>query len=89
MLVMSLVFFMVSTFVEVRCGDGQAFIQDRAFHVPLERKLFIASLIRVFLQPSGSYIPSQRFQTPLMRKLFIISHTRLEDTTAGSFPASF
>ena len=45
--------------------DGQSFIQDRAFHVPFGCKLLITSLIRVFLQPSGSYIHSRNLPVSL------------------------
>jgi hypothetical protein len=46
--------------------DGQSFIQDRAFQVPLRCKLLITSLIRVDLHPAGSYIPSRHL--PVLRR---------------------
>jgi hypothetical protein len=45
--------------------DGWSYIQDRAFQVPFERKLLVTSLIRVFLQPSGSFIRSRDFPVSL------------------------
>ena len=53
---MHVIFHRVSVLIIATANYDYATAQDRAFHRPLERKLLIASLIRVFLQPSGSYI---------------------------------
>ena len=54
-------------------------------HIPFERKLLIASLIRLNPESSDSFILSRTFSRFFVRKLLIINDACPNNTTAGSF----